>query len=269
MSKKRRTKGRLPPFIPVVRTTWASPAWKQMSYGARCLYIVLRSYLRHDNLNNGKVFRSYREAATDLGTKSLRSVQRWFRELHHYGFIVMTTGGCLGVEGHGIAPHWRITECPTFDAKGTHIAPTRDFERWDGVLYVDPEKTESRIPKGNTPYPKGIHTDEPKAGQKRLRCIPKGNIDSEASMYPKGVHNLLPLPSLLSSSSTKIKKEPSSSPATTTAAPSYVTAHSSLPLELRLLALGLQSEGPSANVITADDPRMVARMAGAANGGGR
>jgi hypothetical protein len=31
----------------------------------------------------------------------------------------------------------------------------------------------------------------------------------------------------------------------------------------------LQSEGPSANVIAADDPRMVARMAGAANGGAR
>jgi hypothetical protein len=68
----------------------------------------------------------------------------------------------------------------------------------------------------------------------------------------------------------KIKKElPSSQTATTSAADRYVTAHSSLPLELRLLALGLQSEGPSANVITANDPRMVARMAGAANGGGR
>jgi hypothetical protein len=87
-----------------------------------------------DSLNNGKVFRSYREAAADLGTKSTRSVQRWFRELDHYGFIVMTTGGCLGVDGVGVAPHWRITECPTFDAKGTHAAPTRDFERWDGTL---------------------------------------------------------------------------------------------------------------------------------------
>jgi hypothetical protein len=58
---------------------------------------------------------------------------------------------------------------------------------------------------------------------------------------------------------------PSSQTATTMAADRYVTAHSSLPLELRFLALGLQSEGPSANVITADDPRMVARMA--ANGG--
>jgi hypothetical protein len=64
----------------------------------------------------------------------------------------------------------------------------------------------------------------------------------------------------------KIKKElPSSQTATTSAADVY----SVLPLELRLLALGLQSEGPSANIITADDPCMVARMAGAANGGVR
>jgi hypothetical protein len=62
---------------------------------------------------------------------------------------------------------------------------------------------------------------------------------------------------------------PSSQTATTVTADRHVTAHSSRPLELRLLALGLQSEGPSANVITANDPRMVARMAGAANGGGR
>jgi hypothetical protein len=92
MSKHQPKKGRLPPFVPLIRTTLASPAWKQLSFGARCLYVVLRSYLRHDNLNNGKVFRSYREAATDLGTRSTRSVQRWFRELDHYGFIVMTTG---------------------------------------------------------------------------------------------------------------------------------------------------------------------------------
>jgi hypothetical protein len=194
MSKRHHKKGHLPPFVPLIRTTLASPAWKQLSFGARSLYIVLRSYLRVDNRNNGKVFRSYRDAADDLGTKSTRSVQRWFRELEHYGFIVMTTGGCLGVDGEGVAPHWRITECPTFDAKGTHIAPTRDFDRWDGVLFVDPVKTESRIPKGHTPYPKGTHTDDPKRGQKRSKCIPKGHIDSAPSMYPKGAHNCLPLP---------------------------------------------------------------------------
>jgi hypothetical protein len=204
MSKHQPKKGRLPPFVPLIRTTLASPAWKQLSFGARCLYVVLRSYLRHDNLNNGKVFRSYREAATDLGTRSTRSVQRWFRELEHYGFIAMTTGGCLGVDGQGIAPHWRITESPTFDAKGTHIAPTRDFDRWDGVLFVDPAKTESRIPKGHTPYPKGTHTGDPKRGLKRPRCIPKGHIDSEVSKYPKGSHNCLPLP--------KSPKAPAASP---------------------------------------------------------
>ena len=85
MSKRK--KGKLPPFVPLIRTTLASPAWRQLSFGARSLYVVLRSYLRNDYLNNGKVFRSYRDAANDLGTKSIRSVQRWYRELVHYGFI--------------------------------------------------------------------------------------------------------------------------------------------------------------------------------------
>ena len=68
-----------------------------MSFGARCLYHVLRGYLRFDNLNNGKdLYRPYRKAAEDLGTKSKTSVQRWYRELEHYGFIVMTTPPCLG-----------------------------------------------------------------------------------------------------------------------------------------------------------------------------
>jgi hypothetical protein len=192
----KRKKGRLPPFVPLIRTTLASPAWKQLSYGARSLYVVLRSYLRVDGANNGKVFRSYREAANDLGTKSTRSVQRWFRELAHYGFIVMTTGPCLGVDGEGIAAHWRITECQTFDAKGTHIAPTRDFERWDGILFDDPvkTKTESLIPKGYRACPKGIHTEDLKPDRKRPGCVPKGYIDSAPSMYPKGAHNCLPLP---------------------------------------------------------------------------
>jgi hypothetical protein len=192
MSKRK--KGSLPPFVPLIRTTLASPAWKQLSYGARSLYVVLRSYLRVDSANNGRVFRSYRNAADDLGTKSTRSVQRWFRELEHYGFIAMTTGPCLSVDGDGIAAHWQITECPTFDAKGTHFAPTRDFERWDGTLFDDPEKTKSRTPKGYTSCPKGAHTDDLKPGQKRSKRIPKGHIDLAASMSPKGAHNCLPLP---------------------------------------------------------------------------
>ena len=64
---KRRKKGHLPPFVPLIRTTLASPAWKQLSFGARSLYVVLRSYLRVDSLNNGRVFRSYRDAKASAG----------------------------------------------------------------------------------------------------------------------------------------------------------------------------------------------------------
>ena len=99
----------------------------------------------------------YRDAANDLGTKSTRSVQRWFRELEHYGFIVKTTGACLGVDGDGIAAHWRLTEYHSYDAKKMHIAPTRDFDRWDGTLFDDPEKKKQNpLPQRVTPRtPKG------------------------------------------------------------------------------------------------------------------
>src|SRR5262249_32754104 len=111
-----------------------------------------------------------------------------------YGFIHMTTPGCLGVDGEGIAPHWRITECPAFDAKGKHMAATRDFERWDGVLFADPEKTESRTQNGYTPYLKEVHTDKQNGGPKRSKRTQNRYIDSNASMSLKEVHNCLPLP---------------------------------------------------------------------------
>jgi hypothetical protein len=190
---RHRKRGHLPPFVPLIRTTLASPAWKQLSFGARCLYVALRSYLRVDNLNNGKVFRSYREAAADLGTKSMSSIHRWFRELEHYGFIVMTTGAHLGVDGDGIAAHWRLTECPTFDARGNQCAATRDFERWDGELFTDPKKQNPALKRG-APRTQKRCTPHSKRGPKRSRCTQNECIDSEASMHSKEVHNCLPLP---------------------------------------------------------------------------
>jgi hypothetical protein len=171
---KYKNKGKLPPFVPMTRTTVQTPAWKAMTFGARSLYHDLRSFLRFDNLNNGKVYRSHRDAARDLGTSSTRSVGIWFRELQHYGFIVKTTEGCLGVDGEGTSPHWRLTECPSFDAKGTHIAPTRDFEKWDGVLFE--RKTESRVTKGLAPSHKGNHTGNPKRDEKCPTRVTKGLI---------------------------------------------------------------------------------------------
>lgn len=185
MAVKKR-KGHLPPFIPVIRETIKTPAWKATSFGARSVYVVLRGFLRVDNANNGKVYRSYRDMQTDLGKGTLRSIGRWFRELEFYGFIVQTCGFHLGLDGDGISAHWRLTECPSFDAKGNMIAATRDFDRWDGALFVDAQKTESRIPQGYTPYPSGLHTDEAKLGQIAPNCIPEGYIDTPPDCIPEG-----------------------------------------------------------------------------------
>src|SRR5262249_31669189 len=55
-----------------------------------------------------------------------------FRELQYFGFIVMTEPGCLGVDGKGKAPHWRLTELGYMNDP-----PTRDFIRWDGSQFHD------------------------------------------------------------------------------------------------------------------------------------
>ena len=62
-----------------------------------------------------------REAAKQLRSNR-DSILRWFRELQHYGFIVMTNPGSLGVDGKGKAAHWRLTECPCNDEPPTKAA---------------------------------------------------------------------------------------------------------------------------------------------------
>jgi hypothetical protein len=186
-SKHRKRHGRLPPFVPILRGTLNTPAWKATTYGARALYIALKRFLNENignNGNNGKIYRSDRDAAEDLGTGSPGSVVRWFRELEHYGFIVKTAEGCLGVDGDGTAPHWRLTECA---CDGN--APTRDFEKWDGVLF-DPKKIESRDSKSHNPCPKESHTGNPKRPRKGSRCerkTQKVNLGVWPACCPLGV----------------------------------------------------------------------------------
>ena len=52
----------------------------------------------------------------------------------------MKEPGYLGVDGKGKAPHWRLTELSYLGQPAT-----RDFERWDGIKFVD-QKT--RFPCG-------------------------------------------------------------------------------------------------------------------------
>lgn len=108
MSKRERRE-RLPPFVPLLKSTLASPAWRAMSHGARSLYVALKAFYNQNSHNNGKVFLSTRDAAETIGSGTEEIVRR-YRELQHYKFIVQVTGGCLGASGEGFAPHWRLTE---------------------------------------------------------------------------------------------------------------------------------------------------------------
>jgi hypothetical protein len=125
------SKNRLPPFVPLLITTLDSPAWKAMSHGAKILYVALRR--RVPNGRN-RAYISQRQAEREIGV-TRRIVAKWFKELEHYGFVVMATPGCLGVEGKGKAPHWRLTELgETSRASANALLepPTRDFLKWDG-----------------------------------------------------------------------------------------------------------------------------------------
>jgi hypothetical protein len=147
-------KNRLPPFVPLLVGTLDAPAWRAMSHGAQALYIALKRRYSPNNHNNGRMFLSQRQAVRELRSQH-NQIARWFRELQHYGFIVMMTSGCLGVEGKGKAPHWRLTELGY-----QREMPTQDFLRWDGRRFKD-QKLESRA--GNPAHPvlENQHTSVP------------------------------------------------------------------------------------------------------------
>ena len=132
MSKK--DKGRLPPFVPLLLSTLDSRAWREMSHGAQMLYVALR---RRVPRGRNRAYLSYRQAILELRS-SKRKIAEWFRELEHFGFIVLAQHGSLGVEGKGKSPHWRLTELGQTSgssATGLPEVETKDFLRWDGTPF--------------------------------------------------------------------------------------------------------------------------------------
>ena len=128
--KPRKDKGRIEgPFIPILISTRKSPAWRALSPYAREVYHSLRSRFSLDARNNGRIYLSTRDGAEETGFND-KTIARSLRELAHYGFIVMTEAGCLGVNGKGKAPHWRLTELGCM-----HEPPTKDFLKWDGEIF--------------------------------------------------------------------------------------------------------------------------------------
>jgi hypothetical protein len=122
-----------PPFVMVTNQVLDSSAWRAMSTGARVLYVALRRRYRNDRHNNGRIFLSQRDAAKEIG-RDTNQITRWFRELKHYGFIVQTKPGFLGLDGAGRAPHWRLTECGYMKEH-----PTQDYLHWDGTPFKPPQ----------------------------------------------------------------------------------------------------------------------------------
>jgi hypothetical protein len=135
VSNKRKIygKGRIEgAFTPLRHEVLNSPAWKHTSFGARLLYIALLRRLSFIAYNNGRVYLSTRNASQELGA-SQRIVCVWFRELVHYGFIVMTEPGSVGPKGR--ATRWRITDMSWGELDGKPLLATKDYLKWDGVLF--------------------------------------------------------------------------------------------------------------------------------------
>jgi hypothetical protein len=144
--KPRRDKGRMGPFVPLLKDTIGTDAWRATSHGARSLYVSLKAHYNR-NLGNA-VYISSRDAANELGSN--RSyVLRWFRELQYYGFIDMVSHGHLGVEGRGKAPHWRLTEEPYLGQ-----SPTREFLCWDGTRFHEQKSPAHYKTKKQNPGPR-------------------------------------------------------------------------------------------------------------------
>jgi hypothetical protein len=127
------SKGRIQGQFTAVRyEVLDSAAWKQMSMGARMLYIAMIRPLSFNADNNGKIFLSTRDAAEQLGSDQ-GSICFWYRELEHYGFIVMTQPGAVGPNGK--AAYWRITDVGWGKLDGKSIEPTKDYLKWTGEVF--------------------------------------------------------------------------------------------------------------------------------------
>lgn len=127
MSRRQKDKGRIEgPFVPMLIQTTSSPAWRAMSPYAREVYRALKSRYGFDARNNGHIYLSARDGAEETGFDK-KTIARSLRELEQYGFIVATKAHCLGVDGRGVATHWRLTELGY-----RHEPPTRDFLKWSG-----------------------------------------------------------------------------------------------------------------------------------------
>jgi len=116
-----------------------------LSVGARALFAELQGlyYVEVE----GYVFLSAREGAERLRANK-DTVCIWLKELEHYGFTVKVREAHLTGPGEGECAHYRLTDRYYH---GQH--PTRDFEKWDGVVFERTRKNNSPVRIEGTPRP--------------------------------------------------------------------------------------------------------------------
>jgi hypothetical protein len=201
--KPRNNKGRIGgPFVPLLKDTINTDAWRATSHGARSLYAALKSHY-NSKLGNA-VYLSTRAAVKELGSHSHRDkVRRWFRELQYYGFIAMVSPGYLGVDGMGKAPHWRLTE-EFFCGE----PPTREYRRWDGVPFHEQKRPKHYISKKQNPGPPVRSTVDHPSGPPLDH--PSGPLSAQGGPPVQAIQPRRPGPpaQAITSSTTPILAEP-------------------------------------------------------------
>ncbi|WP_342643909.1 hypothetical protein [Rhodoligotrophos ferricapiens] len=148
MARKKGLKQSWPtePFVAVLKHTLKAPAWLDLTFGARCLYVLLKAY--HNGQNNGSIRLGVRRAAAELNA-SRSSVEKWFRELEEHGFIRPTQRAYLGAEGKANATCWRLTELGYLGQQ-----PTREYRAWQPSKSRIPHHFSGQtVPKRMTPRP--------------------------------------------------------------------------------------------------------------------
>ena len=135
-------------FTPLyIDATKKCPAWYAMDPRARALVMEIK--LRFDRAAESAVGMSARQAAKLLNTTDFHIAIRMLKQAVHYGFLVKTSDGHLGVNGKGVAAQFRLTDEPYLGQPAT-----LDFKRWNGTLFEEKprsKKTEPRSARHNTP----------------------------------------------------------------------------------------------------------------------
>jgi hypothetical protein len=190
-----------PQFVMVTETVLDSPAWRAMSHGARSLYIALKRKYWPNRKNNGHIRLPQRKAVKELGS-GMSQIVRWYRELQYYGFIVMMSPGCLGVDGKGRAPGWRLTEVAYMrgtSSKGMEDMPTMDFLKWDSAPFSEHQpggdrakpKTESRSRKRERTAPENGSTSAPENGSTRHIYRSRKRVQVDGPSAPENGSNIV------------------------------------------------------------------------------